>query len=170
MNVLRGRRAPPPQVVSAVPAGLSENSRQIQDADDNYGRFTASGATVGAWRFLRTAHHGPLPPRVVVMHQSCNQPSCTRLDHLRAGGQSEDLASAAGRDRCCGWRLTGRADRRADGRTVPGHPVRPDRPARTRDGCRQRWTLVTLGRTGQCCSDRVGRGPQLVVPTPPARG
>jgi len=61
------------------------------------------------------------------MHQSCDQPSCTRLDHLRAGSQAENLASAAGRDRCAGWRHTGRADRRADGRPVPGHPVRPDR-------------------------------------------
>jgi len=102
VNVLRGRRAPPPQVVSAVPAGLSENSRQIQDADDSYCRFTASGATVGAWRFLWTAHHGPLPPQEVVLHQSCDEPSCTRPDHLRAGGQAENLASAAGRDRTAG--------------------------------------------------------------------
>jgi len=40
------------------------------------------------------------------------QPSCTRLDHLRAGSQAENLASAAGRDRSAGWRPTGRADRR----------------------------------------------------------
>ena len=48
------------------------------------------------------------------MHQSCEQPSCTRADHLRAGNQAENLASAAGRDRSAGWRHTGRADRRAE--------------------------------------------------------
>ncbi len=68
-------------------------------ADDGYGRFTANGRTVGASRFLWTAHHGPLPPQAVVMHQSCDEPSCTRLDHLRAGSQAENLASAAGRVR-----------------------------------------------------------------------
>ncbi len=47
------------------------------------------------------------------MHQSCEQPSCTRADHLRAGNQAENLASAAGRDRSAGWRHTGRADRAA---------------------------------------------------------
>jgi len=76
--------------------------------------FTADGRTVGAWRLLWTGYHGPLPPRVVVMHQSCDEPSCTRPDHLRAGSQAENLASAAGRDRSAGWRHTGRADRRAE--------------------------------------------------------
>ncbi len=69
-------------------------------ADDGYGRFT--GGTVRTWRFRCTAHHGPLPPQVVVMHQSCDEPSCTRPDHLRAGSQAENLASAAGRDRIAG--------------------------------------------------------------------
>jgi len=83
-------------------------------ADDGYRRFTANSLTVRAWRFRWTAHHGPLPPQVVVMHQSCDEPSCTRPDHLRAGSQTENLASAAGRDRSAGWRHTGRADRRAE--------------------------------------------------------
>jgi len=39
---------------------------------------------------------------VVVLHQSCDEPSCTRPDHLRAGSQAEDLAGAASRDRCGG--------------------------------------------------------------------
>ena len=46
------------------------------------------------------------------MQQCCDEPSCTRLDHLRAGSQAENLASAADRDRSAGWRHTGRADRR----------------------------------------------------------
>jgi len=99
-------------------------------ADDGHGRSTANGGTVAAWRFLWTAHHGPLPPQVVVLHQSCEQPSCARLHHLRAGSQAEDLASAAGRDRCAGWRHTGRPDRRGMAGAVPGHPVRPDRRLR----------------------------------------
>ncbi len=77
-------------------------------ADDGYRRFTANGGTVRASRFRWTAHHGPLPPQVVV-HQTCDEPSCTRLDHLRAGSQAENLASAAGRDRSAGWRHTGRS-------------------------------------------------------------
>ncbi len=89
-------------------------------ADDGYGRFTVNGGTVRAARFLWTTHHGPLPPQVVVMHQSCDEPSCTRLDHLWAGSHAENLASAAGRDRSAGWRHTGRADRRWDGRCGPG--------------------------------------------------
>ena len=52
----------------------------------------------------------------------------------------------------------------------PGHPVRPDRRLGPATAAGQRWTPVTFGRTGQCCSDRVGPGPQLVVPTPPAWG
>jgi len=54
-------------------------------ADDGHGRFTANGRTVRASQFLWTAHHRPLPPQVVVLHQSCDEPSCTRPDHLRAG-------------------------------------------------------------------------------------
>ncbi len=46
------------------------------------------------------------------MHQSCDEPSCNRLDHLRAGRQAENLASAASRDRSAVWRPTGRAGRR----------------------------------------------------------
>ncbi len=48
----------------------------------------------------------------MVLHQVCHEPSCARLDHLLAGSQAENLASAAGRDRCAGWRHTGRARRR----------------------------------------------------------
>jgi hypothetical protein len=62
-----------------------------------------------------------VPPRVVVLHQTCDEPSCTRPDHLRAGSQAKDLASSAG------WRHTGRADRRGMAGADPGHPVRPDR-------------------------------------------
>ena len=81
-------------------------------ADDGYGRFTAAGRTVRAFRFLWTAHHGPLPPNTVVMHQVCDESSCVRLADLRAGSQAENLATAARRDRSSGWRHTGRADRR----------------------------------------------------------
>jgi len=77
-----------------------------------YGRFTADGRTVRASRFLWTAHHGPLPPNTVVMHQVCDEPSCVRLADVRAGSQAENLATAARRDRSSGWRHTGRADRR----------------------------------------------------------
>jgi len=77
-----------------------------------YGRFTADGRTVRASRFLWTAHHGPLPPNTVVMHQVCDEPSCMRLADVRAGSQAENLATAARRDRSSGWRHTGRADRR----------------------------------------------------------
>ena len=95
-------------------------------ADDGYGRFTANGGAVRACRFLWTTHHGPLPPQVVVMHQTCDEPSCTRLDHLRPGSQAENLASAASR-----------APRRGGGTPAgpsgegwpagPGHPGRPGR-------------------------------------------
>jgi len=144
-------------------------------ADDGDGQFTANGGTVRAWRFLWPAHHGPLPPQEVVLHQSCDQPSCTRLDHLRAGSQAENLASAASRDRTeavAAHRPRGPACRWPDG---PGPSGPPGPPATTRNACRQRRTPVTpgrttLGRTGQCCSDRVGRGPQLAVPVPPAWG
>jgi len=119
-------------------------------ADDGYGRFTANGGTVGAWRFLWTAHHGPLPPQEVVMHHSCDQPSCTRPDHLRAGSQTENLASAASRDRCAGWRHTGRADRPWDGRrsrairsalTAGYHPQRLQ-AARDAGDPRAHWALL----------------------------
>ena len=95
-------------------------------AYDGHGRFTANGRTVRACRFLWTAHHGPLPPQEVVLHQSCNQPSCTRPGHLRAGSQTENLASAASRDRTAAvaaHRPRGPARRWP----VPVHPVRPDR-------------------------------------------
>jgi len=105
-------------------------------AADGYRRFTANGGTVGAWRFRWTAHHGPLPPQVVVMvrHQSCDQPSCTRPGHLRAGSQAENLASAASRDRteavaahrprgpACRWPVRSRAIRSA--LTAGCHPQR----------------------------------------------
>jgi len=71
-------------------------------ADDGYGRFTVNGGAVRAARFLWTTHHGPLPPQVVVMHRSCDEPSCTRLDHLWTGSHAENLASAAGRGRSAG--------------------------------------------------------------------
>ena len=54
-------------------------------ADDGYRRFTADGRTVGASRFPVDRAPRPLPPRVVVMHRSCDERSYTRLDHLRAG-------------------------------------------------------------------------------------
>ena len=101
-------------------------------ADDGDRRCTVNGGAVRAARFLWTTYHGPLPPQEVVMHQSCDQPSCTRPDHLRAGRQAKNLASAAGRDRCAGWRHTGRADRRGmadrpDGHTAPAAPRSPPR-------------------------------------------
>ena len=65
-------------------------------ADDGYGRCTANAGTVGASRFLWTAHHSPLPPQVV-MHQTCDEPSCTRPDHLRpASGREPGQRRQAG--------------------------------------------------------------------------
>jgi len=45
---------------------------------------------------------------------------------LSAAGSADELMAMVAR-RSAGWRHTGRADRRADGRPGPGHPVRPDR-------------------------------------------
>ena len=45
---------------------------------------------------------------------------------LSAAGSADELMAMVER-RTAGRRHTGRADRRADGRPGPGHPVRPDR-------------------------------------------
>ncbi len=62
----------------------------------------ADGRTVWASRFPVDRAPRPAGTALVVMRMICDGPSCTRLDHLRAGSQTENLVSAASRDRSAG--------------------------------------------------------------------
>jgi len=108
-------------------------------ADDGYGRFTANGGAVRACRFLWTTHHGQLPPQVVVMHQTCDEPSCTRLDHLRAGEPDREPGQRRQPSAAPRWRHTGRAERRGmAGRSRPSGPPWPAATATAAGGAGRR--------------------------------
>lgn len=54
-----------------------------------YGTVSVSGRPVGAHRFAYEAYVGPIPPGLFVLHR-CDNPPCTRPDHLFVGSQSEN--------------------------------------------------------------------------------
>ncbi len=94
--------------------------------DDGYGRFhdpayseahDGVSPTVRATRWRLWAEYGPIPVGQVAMHD-CDIPLCVRLECLASGTQSQNLTTAADRDRVARWsRFGGRRDN-ADRRTA----------------------------------------------------
>lgn len=94
--------------------------------DDGYGRFhdpayskahDGVSPTVRATRWRLWAEYGPIPARQVAMHD-CDIPLCVRLECLAPGTQSQNLSTAAHRDRVARYsRYGGRRDK-ADRRTA----------------------------------------------------
>lgn len=82
-------------------------------ADDGYGRLSDhEGRVVRASRYVLAAHTGPIPAGLVAEHRLCDEPLCTRLSHLRASTQAENLDTARRRNRLGTKCRAGRADRR----------------------------------------------------------
>lgn len=82
-------------------------------ADDGYGRFHADeGRIVRVSRCVLAACTGPLPHDLVAEHRVCDEPLGTRLSHLRASTQAENLQTARRRDRAGNGHRLGSADKR----------------------------------------------------------
>lgn len=66
-----------------------------------YGKFTldGNGGTVLAHRWAWERVHGPVPPRMVVRHLRCNQPSCVNVAHLAVGTHAENSADMTSQGR-----------------------------------------------------------------------
>jgi len=80
-------------------------------ADDGYGRFTDhEGRCVRVSRYLLCACTRPLPHQLVAEHRVCDEPTCTRLSHLKASTQAENLDAAPRHDRAGDGHCPGRAD------------------------------------------------------------
>lgn len=84
-------------------------------ADDGYGRFTVRRG--GAWVTVRAhrwayefAAGRPVPADRVVEHRVCDEPLCTRFEHLRESTQADNVAAAVARGRARNAHLLGRAD------------------------------------------------------------
>ncbi|MFD0639648.1 HNH endonuclease [Catenulispora yoronensis] len=67
-------------------------------------------ATVTATRWLWTAHHGPIPRGMRILH-GCDLPICVRLADLSVGSQAQNIADAARRDRLARFAGRVRLDR-----------------------------------------------------------
>ncbi len=82
-------------------------------ADDGYGRFADhEGRIVRVSRYVLSACTGSLPHELVAEHRVCDEPTCTRLSHLRASTQAENLQTARRRDRAGNGHRVGSAGRR----------------------------------------------------------
>jgi len=127
-------------------------------ADDGYGRFHADeGRIVRVSRYVLAACTGPLPHDLVAEHRVCDDPLCTRLSHLRASTQAENLQTARRRDRAGnGHRLgslTSAAWQPGPARSAT-HYATPQALAgcTTSSDSTPRWPLVTRTSTRVGCS------------------
>jgi hypothetical protein len=92
--------------------GLSKGYGTFHDPDFSDLSLVAAerGETVTATRWMWTAHHGPIPDGLRVMH-ACDIPICLRLEDLALGTQQENIRAAADRDRLARWVGQVRVDR-----------------------------------------------------------
>lgn len=59
------------------------------DGDEGYGRLMANGFRTRAHQFSWALHFGPIPDGMDVLHR-CDNPPCTRPDHLFLGTQADN--------------------------------------------------------------------------------
>jgi hypothetical protein len=96
--------------------GLSKGYGTFHDPEFSDLSLAAAerGETVTATRWMWSAHYGPIPDGLRVMH-ACDVPICLRLADLVLGTQQENIRAAAERDRLARWIGQVRVDR-ADAR------------------------------------------------------
>ena len=63
-----------------------------------YGQLRIDYRLIAAHRFSYEMHYGPIPPKKHVLH-SCDNPECTRPDHLHLGTHQDNMQEAVERDR-----------------------------------------------------------------------
>ena len=63
-----------------------------------YGWICINGRNVTTHRAMWEAHHGPVPPGLVVAH-SCDNPRCVEITHLQAMSQAQNLRDKVARGR-----------------------------------------------------------------------
>lgn len=60
------------------------------DGDEGYGRFMVDGKRIRAHQFSWVLHFGPIPDGLDVLHK-CDNPPCTRPDHLFVGTHLDNM-------------------------------------------------------------------------------
>lgn len=63
-----------------------------------YGTVSYAGRTTGAHRFSYELHHGPIPDGMFVLHR-CDNPPCTRPEHLFLGTAADNARDCAAKGR-----------------------------------------------------------------------
>jgi hypothetical protein len=67
---------------------------------NSYGQFMTGGQVVQAHRFSWELHCGPIPDGLHILHK-CDNPECTRPDHLFLGTVADNSADMVSKGRAC---------------------------------------------------------------------
>lgn len=100
-----GRRACPDNFWPKVVKGPECWGWAGAKTPDGYGKLKTSGHRIYAHRLSYEIHHGPIPYGQHVLHR-CDNPSCTRPDHLFAGTHSDNMKDCLAKGRYFNQRRT----------------------------------------------------------------